>query len=152
MRRDNVPRIRALLKQYPQGLTARTIADALKIPRQSTRVALSFYIHEAYIHDWTPPQPGNNKRSAIWRLVAVPANKTYPKVGSKYDDGVKHQEPDFTLPQDSFSLTEDEINECWLKCNGLVKSNQGERLNFAREIEAKLKEKLHAIENKEATS
>ncbi len=141
MRRDNVPHIRALLRQYQQGLTARTIADALKINRQSVRIALTFYIHEAYIHDWTPPQPGNNKRTAIWRMVAVPTNKVYPKVGSKYDDGVKHQEPDFALPADPTALTEKEIDDCWRKCGGLIKSNAGERLTFVREIEAKLKEK-----------
>lgn len=142
MRRDNVPRIRALLKQYPQGLTARTIAETLKIHPQSVRIALTFYMYEAYIHDWTPPQPGNNKRSSIWRLVKVPANKIYPKAGSKYDDGVKAKEPDFSLPPDPLSLTPDEINECWMRSGGLVKSNMGERLNFVREIELRIKEKL----------
>lgn len=143
MRRDNVPRIRALLRQYPQGLTVRTISNALGIANMSVRAALHFYMVDAYIKGYAPPSKDNNHRAAVWTLVAVPKHAPYPKRGSRYDDGATSVENlTHELPKETVScLSIQDVDRAWRECGGLRKTNVGERWMFALAIERIIQEK-----------
>lgn len=138
MRRDNVPRIRELLRQYPNGLTARTIGETLKIEPMNVRAALRFYMVDTYIIGYSSPNQPSNHRSAIWAVVVPPKDKPYPKKGSKYDDfGHSTEEPAQVKLKNG--LTREEVESVWLTSKVLRRSNAEERYQFAKAIEAVIK-------------
>lgn len=69
-------RVRALLRQYPQGMTAYEIADITKMHIANVRTALRA-MPDVYVDRWKPAKRGQYEK--IWCAAYVPENCPHPK-------------------------------------------------------------------------
>lgn len=70
------PRIRRLLQQYHDGLTAQDIADRLELKPDSVRNALQ-NMPDAYIDRWLAARQGRREES-VWCVVVPPEDCPRP--------------------------------------------------------------------------
>jgi hypothetical protein len=69
-------RVRALLRQYPQGMTAYEIADITKMHIANVRTALRA-MPDVYVDRWQPAKRGQYEK--VWCAAYVPENCPHPK-------------------------------------------------------------------------
>lgn len=69
-------RVRTLLKQYPQGLTAYEIADITKMHIANVRTALRA-MPDVYVDRWRAAKRGQFEK--VWVAVYVPPDCPHPK-------------------------------------------------------------------------
>jgi predicted ArsR family transcriptional regulator len=77
MSKSQHPRIRALLREDLDGLTAGEIADKLELKTDSVRNAL-LNMPDAYIDRWLAARQGK-REEAVWCVVIPPENCPKPE-------------------------------------------------------------------------
>jgi hypothetical protein len=70
-------RIRALLREHPDGLTIARIVDYLGSDKWSIRDRLHC-MPDAYIDRWVKPSSGPGRHASVWCVVVPPPNCPKP--------------------------------------------------------------------------
>ncbi len=78
MKKPHHPRIRELLKQHPDGLTAKAIRGVLEIGKTETVRHCLEAMPDVYVDRWSKHRNSRGQYEAIWVRVDVPANCPYP--------------------------------------------------------------------------
>lgn len=79
-RSSRAPYVRALLRQYPDGMTANEIASELGLINSTTNNILK-KMPDVYIDRWIQVTP-KAKYSAVWCAVLPPPNCPHPNKGA----------------------------------------------------------------------
>ncbi len=90
------PKIREVLRKFPQGLTEKEIAKRVGYQRNRDLRTQLDAMGDVYIYTWvanTPKFPWK----AVWRLVPIPAHAPEPQA-SPFPPGTKRKPRNFVWP------------------------------------------------------
>lgn len=80
MKKPHIPAIRALLRDHPEGLTAKEILTLLPHISKTTVVKSSLSkMPDAYIDRWVLKAGNRGQHEAVWMVVIPPPNCPHPK-------------------------------------------------------------------------
>lgn len=78
MSKSRLPEIRALLRRFDDGMTARSISEYIGATQAVTYNSLKL-MPDAYIDRWTINEATKGQYEGIWCVVIPPENCPHPK-------------------------------------------------------------------------
>ena len=77
MSKSRLPEIRALLRQFEDGMTVRSVSEYIGASLAVTYNSLNL-MPDAYVDRWTMTETSNGKFEAVWCVVIPPENCPHP--------------------------------------------------------------------------